>query len=314
MNDKSGTPRGAGKASFDEIYDRNHPTPYFTALKPLEYQVPGHAQPVIRRCVSELRRLRRKSRITVLDLCSGYGINGALLNYDVSFDDLFDLYQPRFVHATPAERLARDRLFFAARRRANANAYVIGHDVAANALGYGIDAGILDAPLRANLEQRPLRFNEAHMVAETDLVTVTGGLSYIGGATFEHVLRGLRRRPWVLFFPLRHVVIDDVREVLSSAGLRIEQVPRPLRQRRFKDNRERQAVLSRMSENDALADAARSSEYLETVLCLARPEAAVKAVPFRRVLADAHDSGWRATEIAARERRERPSDHVASMN
>lgn len=312
MNDTSGTSRRAGKASFDDIYDRTHPTPYFSALKPLEYQVPGHAQPVMRRCVSELRRLRRKPRITVLDLCSGYGMNGALLNYDVSFDDLFDLYQPRIVEATRAERLARDRRFFASRRRANANAHVIGQDVAANALSYGVNVGILDAPLCANLEERPLKFEEAHLVADVDLITVTGGLSYIGGTTFEHLLGALRRPPWVLFFPLRHVPIDDVGQVMSSFGLQVESAPRPLRQRRFKDNRERQAVLSRMGESDLLDDARPSREYLEAALCMARPKADIKAVPLRPLVAAAADSFWRETEIAARERRERPRDFVTN--
>ncbi|MFB6812383.1 hypothetical protein [Streptomyces sp. NPDC056387] len=79
---------GAGMTSFDDVYGLPDPRGHFGRLGPYGYQTPGHAQPVFRALAGELPPERR----AVLDLCCSYGIDAALLNHDLTLDDLYAHY------------------------------------------------------------------------------------------------------------------------------------------------------------------------------------------------------------------------------
>jgi hypothetical protein len=147
---------------------------------------------------------------------------------------------------------------------------VVGQDVAGNALAYAQRAGFIDAAIEANLEERPLAAAEARRIADTDLVTVTGGLSYVGAETFAQVLGAMRRPPWLLLFPLRGTDIGGIERVLDRAGLVTERWDHPFPHRRHLDARERRGALGRRL-SDGLGPA--SPTHLEAVLHLARPRA-----------------------------------------
>ena len=271
--------RPGSKASFDEIYDAPNPGPYFSVLRPLDYRIPHFAQPLIRRLVSERRQLFGRERITVLDLCTGYGVNGALLKHDLSLDDLYRHYTTGMAR-TPDT----DRATFASRRRSEAGLRMIGQDVAGRALAYARAAGFLDATLHANLERDDLTAAQADLIADTDLVTITGGLSYIGEATLSRVVGALRRPPWVLYFPLRGTDTDRVNTALHKAGLRSERWHQPLPQRRFSTEQERRGVLETVGRSkDGLGAA--SSTHQEAVLHLARPDDESRAMPMSALAA-----------------------------
>lgn len=299
MSSLSKAPRRPAKASFDSLYDRPHPARYFTALRPLEYNIPGHAQPVIEQCVSALSDLRGKATVTVLDLCTGYGINGGLLKHDISMDDLFELYDDSAPQPSLAQRIARDRKFLDGRRSDDRETVVIGQDVAVNALNYAQSVGFVDATIKANLERRPLRRNEARLVSEVDIVTVTGGLSYIGSATFERILGAVKQPPWVLFFPLQHTSVSAVFDAIASFRLDVEDAPNAIPQRRFKDERERSAILGETRRDPAIRRDWPFGAYLEAKLCLARPAGDIQAVPLDELLSAAMDTGPRSAESAA---------------
>ena len=92
--------RGCGKHNFDQIYNCSDPRPYFTTLRPLDYRIHRTATPVFARCAKLLALQRGLRRVTMVDVCAGYGINAALLRHSVNLDDLYDLYDS---DATPAE-------------------------------------------------------------------------------------------------------------------------------------------------------------------------------------------------------------------
>lgn len=299
MSSLSEAPRKLAKASFDTLYDRPHPGRYFSALRPLEYKIPAYAQPVIEECVSALAELRGKQKITVLDLCSGYGINGGLLKYDVSMDELYKLYDDRGAQPNLEKRLSRDREFLKKRKRTDRDIVVISQDIALNALNYAESVGFADATIKANLERRSLRGNEACLIEDVDLITVTGGLSYIGSATFERVLGAVKRSPWVLFFPLQHTAVQEIRDTAASFGLDVEDAPRPVPQRRFKDERERRAILAESGQDATIPRDWAFGAYLEAKLCLARPAADIGALPLRHLLSEAFNAGSRSAESAA---------------
>ena len=103
---------GGHKANFDDIYDQPDPRAYFRTLAPLDYQIPQQARPVIERVHAAAGADR-----TILDVCCSYGINAALLRFDVDIADLAARYTDAGLDDRPAaERVRADRSYFADRR------------------------------------------------------------------------------------------------------------------------------------------------------------------------------------------------------
>lgn len=232
-----------GKARFDDIYHQPDPRAYFRRLAPLRYEIPQHAQPVFRRAAAE--RAALGDRPAVLDLCCSYGINAALLNHDVTLDELYERYtSPDHETVSTAELTARDRAFYAARRRPQPHV-VFGLDVSAPAVRYALDAGLLDAGFPDDLEQGPPGPALSGALADVGLVTLTGGGSYITARTFATVLEHARKPVWVSAFVLRTVSYDPVVRTLAAHGLHTTVDPsRTYPQRDFTDERERRYAMA----------------------------------------------------------------------
>lgn len=185
-----------GKARFDDIYDRPDPRAYFQTLRSLDYQTPHHGQRVFRALVGARRETRgEQNPVTVLDLCCSYGINAALLNHEVTLEDLYARYASRELASLSSAQLAAlDRAFFAVRRRPGATRSV-GVDLAAQAVGYATGVGLLDEGFADNLEitepSPALRAAASHV----GLITVTGGIGYISDKTFQRILECASVRP-----------------------------------------------------------------------------------------------------------------------
>ena len=275
--DPQSTHRADGKCSFDSIYDQPDPSAYYTTLKPLRYQIPHHAQPIFRRAARAVSRLRGgRTPIEMLDLCCGYGVNGALLNHEASMDDLYRHYRRAPVEAgTLPRRLEQDCAHFHKRRVGQPYARVTGIDVAGHALDYGKAVGLLDSALHINLEEGLPSEAACARLARADLITVTGGLSYIGAATFARLM-GLfprHRLPWVIAFPLRHTDFSPCAEVLEEAGLAVECWTRwAYPHRAYGDAEERERIVGAIESDggDAVGKPANRS-HIEAVMYVARP-------------------------------------------
>lgn len=284
---KAETPRGGmlAKASFDAVYNLPDPRAYFRVLEPLDYKVPQFAQPVFRRCIRVLRLLRRRDDITVLDLCCGYGVNAALVNHHLTLRDLYRHYgHPEFTALGAAEMFRVDRRFYAGRRRLRP-VRMLGIDVADRALAYAEGLGLLDTGFAANLEEEKPPDPLARLLARVDLVTVTGGLSYIGARTFAHLLDAMPedRRPWIAFFPLRTTDVGGLIETFRDAGLTTERWRRLIPQRSFRNASEREQALEQV--RAAGFDPAGKEErgYYYAAFHLARPESDAIRVPLAAV-------------------------------
>ncbi|MEU7301472.1 hypothetical protein [Streptomyces sp. NPDC007206] len=236
-----------GKARFDDIYDRPDPRTYFRRLAPLEYEIPHHAQPVFRRAAAERAALDdgHPGRPAVLDVCCSYGINAALLNHDITLADLYERYASPARQELSTARLAeQDREFYAERRRPDA-VPVFGLDVAAPAVRYALEVGLLDAAFTDDLEQGPPGPALRHALADVGLVTLTGGGSYVTARTFTALLDGARRPVWVSAFVLRTVSYQPIVDALAAHGLRTTlDASRTYPQRRFTDEREREYAIT----------------------------------------------------------------------
>ncbi|MEU5540206.1 hypothetical protein [Streptomyces sp. NPDC020362] len=236
-----------GKARFDDIYDRPDPRAYFSRLAPLDYEIPHHAQPVLRQAATERAALEDGVPGTpvVLDLCCSYGINAALLNHDVTLAEMYERYTSRTARSMSTAELASwDKEFYAARRRADTMP-VIGLDVSVPAVHYARAAGLLDAAYTDDLEQGPPGARLTRALADVGLITLTGGGSYVTARTFAALLDRVRRPVWVSAFVLRTVSYDAIERTLAAHGLRTTaDASRTYPQRLFTDERERQYAIA----------------------------------------------------------------------
>ncbi|WBO61832.1 hypothetical protein [Streptomyces camelliae] len=236
-----------GKSRFDDIYDRPDPRMYFGRLAPLEYEIPHHAQPVFRQASAERAAFDDgcPGRPAVLDVCCSYGINAALLNHDVTLAEMYERYTSPARQAMPTTELAaQDKEFYAGRRRPDA-VPVFGLDVAAPAVRYALEVGLLDAAFTDDLEQAPPGPALSRALAEVGLITLTGGGSYITARTFTALLDGARRPVWISAFVLRTVSYQPIVRALDGYGLRTTlDVSRTYPQRRFTDEREQRYAIT----------------------------------------------------------------------
>ena len=292
--------RPDGKAAFDSIYDQPTPAAYFSVLQPLSYMTPGRAQPLVRRCVEALRRRRHLDTVTVLDLCSGYGINGALLKCRLTMQELYERHATPYARDAGAGRIPADALWYRQRRRGDAGVRVIAQDVAERALHYSRTVGLADAVIAANLEERDASATEAALMAKADLVVVTGGLSYIGERTFRRVLGVARRQPWALYFPLRHTDTEAIDVTFEGAGYTVETARRTIAHRRFRSAEERRTLSAHIRAQRAPGDPGPSPTHLEALIKLARPPNDLLMPPSDEITsATAGGSETHATSTAA---------------
>lgn len=269
-----------GKHVFDDIYDAPDPRPYFRTLMAYDYRIPQQARPLLRRLISD-RRVRTGAAVTVTDLCCSYGINAAILKHDLTLDDLYRHYGSDDLQTISTDGLAdRDAAFYAAHREPGAPR-VLGLDVAANAVAYARRTGILDDGWSENLEEHEPSAALAGGIRDTDIVTVTGGVGYIGDRTFSAVLAAVATPdPWVAMFVLRWVDAGPVAAVLAHHGLQVEQLTaRTFPQREFADAAERDHVLEALAVRGVDPAGKESEGAHHADFYLARPKEAVADLP-----------------------------------
>lgn len=273
----------AGKASFDHIYDQRDPRAYFGTLGRLEYQIPHHAQRVFRRLLEVCPR--PAAGATVTDLCCSYGINTALLRHDLVLNDLYVRYAGQGA-GSARELAARDRGYFRSRRRPKAPR-TVGIDRSAHAVAYARQAGMLDEGFSEDLEHAEPSAALRAAVAETTMVTVTGGVGYISHLTFRRLLDCVRRPPWVASFVLRGVDYRPIAEVLAGHGLVTEKLPgRTFRQRRFASAAEASTTVQALTSAGIPVRDKESTGYFHTDLYLSRPAGEAAGQPLEQLIAD----------------------------
>lgn len=278
----------SGKARFDDIYDRPDPRAYYRELGEIGYELPGNAQPVFAALLAERRERTGGAHPVVTDLCCSYGVNAALMNHDLQMDDLFEHYaDPRLDGCTREDLLAEDSRFFEEHRHEDP-VTVVGVDIAANAVSYGIGAGLLDHGASVNLEEQAPGAALRRAVTDTDLVTITGGVGYITEKTFERILDATETKPtpWVASFALRWVDYEPVANVLAANGLATERVEGELfRQRRFLDEDERDYTLRELRDRGIDPTGVEDDDHFYANLYVSRPAEEVRARPVAELLA-----------------------------
>lgn len=274
------------KANLDHIYDESHPRNYFRELSKLDYAIPDLAKPIFQKLISHLQN-RQKDTIHVLDLGCSYGINAALLKYDLSMAELHQHWANSALPATTQEEVvANDRHFINSLEEA-ADIEMVGIDLAASAVAFARETGLLDEDIVINLETDPQPEAAKEKLAPVDLVTSTGCIGYVTEKSFDRLLPAITQgqAPWMGNFVLRLFPFDPIEESLSEWGYVTEKLPGQLfPQRQFSSGEEREQVLEQLCERGIDPTGKESEGSLLAEFYLSRPANDVAECPIDRLL------------------------------
>jgi SAM-dependent methyltransferase len=277
-----------GKIILDDIYDASDPSSYYLTLGRLDYVIPEAARAVFNSLIDALRAARGLERVKIADIGCSYGVNAAILKYDVSFAELTARYAAKRAEGLAGADLLRDdrALFDALEEMRPID--VIGLDTATRAIAYAESAHIIDAGITRNLETSPLDDLVRRVLADVDLVISTGAVGYVGAPTFAKVIDGAGGRPWVAAFALRQFDFAPIATELAKRGYKTETLPgMAFPQRRFAGDDEREGAFARLEKLGRRRTALEDSGWYASTLHVARPLAEVRERSLAELLADA---------------------------
>jgi len=261
----------SGKVSLDHIYTAPDPRTYFQVLRPLGYRVPQLAKPYFDKLIKEYRETEQVAVPKILDIGCSYGINAALLKYDVTMDELYARYDGSGAR-TRAGLLERDRDLSRSRSPAH-GLHFTGLDASAGALAYAREAGFLDDTVNADLEANDPTPAQRALLAGTDLVISTGCIGYVTERTLTRVVHAQDGRlPWMAHFVLRMFPFTPVEEALAELGYRTTRADGVFKQRRFAGPQEQRGVLDSLVAAGIDAGGLEEDGWLYAQLHLSRPQ------------------------------------------
>jgi SAM-dependent methyltransferase len=261
----------AGKVVLEHIYASPDPRAYFGTLRGLGYRIPELAKPHFARLIDEYRRTTGVRTTTVVDVGCSYGINAALLRYDLTIDELYAHYCNADPGASREDMLAADRALVRGRRRSWHTRFV-GLDIAPDALSYGLAAGFLDDVVHADLERDDPTPGQCEQLARADIVVSTGCIGYVGERTLARVVAACGgRRPWMAHTVLRMYPFAPIAECLARLGYETVAASGLIRQRRFASPEEQAGVLDTLDELGVDPSGVETDGWLYARLFLSRP-------------------------------------------
>ncbi|MGI9521010.1 MAG: class I SAM-dependent methyltransferase, partial [Hyphomicrobiaceae bacterium] len=237
------------KADMDGIYDQRDPRGYFRELNKLDYGIPSAAKPIFQQLIGHLES-QGLAPVHLLDVGSSYGVNAALLKYNLSMSELYAHWGQKVLRDVSSnEVIENDRSFFD-QLDVTEDIRVTGLDVAENAVSYGAEVGLLDDGIAINLETHALPGDTASELASVDLVMSTGCVGYVTEKTFEQLLPAASQAgpPWFANFVLRMFPFDPIADSLGEQGYVTEKLAgRTFVQRKFVGMDEQTKVLGQLA-------------------------------------------------------------------
>jgi hypothetical protein len=281
----------ATKASFDELYRSPTPGAYFERMHELGYQIGERANPFFRAAAALLRsRPGCDSCVRALDLGCSYGVGAALLNHELSYEELARFYSEQETDSFEACVEATRGLLEETRRSWHVRC--LGLDSSPEAIRFATAAGLLDDGIDRNLEETPeIPKNKLSAVRRCSLMTSTGAIGYVGERTLSAVLRELGREteqgPYIVVTILRQFDPTPVTATMQRHGYRFERIPGVrLCQRQFESEEEQEGALKLVRQRGLDTTDWESTGHLYADLFAGAPEAEFEEL--RTCLLDAH--------------------------
>lgn len=259
---------------FDETYDQPDCRAYFRMMDALGYRNQHHAVAAFRAGLDELVRIRRLGRPHVLDFASSYGVVTALLGHEVTLAQVFARYrEPRFDAASPAEVIAWDRDWLAARRRTDPPLHVTGLDIMPNAVAYGRDVGLFDAAHAEDLERDEPSAELAADLSRCDMIVECGSVAQLMPRALDRLLKAAGpRKPWIMTSPIRGNERPAAAAVLRAHGMVLEALPvPPFVHRRFESAAEQARAIANARAAGHETEGVETTGHFHAQVLLARP-------------------------------------------
>lgn len=273
----------SGKIDLSDIYNQPDPRQYFSTLSQLDYRIPQEAKSPFRQILAARRRACGGDSAKIIDVGCSYGVNAALLKYDLSIEELSGHYEEA-MEMSRAELLARDAEYF--EEPADPALEVVGIDAAEEAIRYALDAGIIDGAITTNLEAAAPTPEDAELIAGADLVISTGCYGYVSDRTFERILDHCGdSQPWMAHTVLRMFDFSEAEQLLDERGYVTEKVEGLVPQRRFASLEERRHALDNLAAAGIDAAGLEDEGWYFAELFVSRPRAIAETMPIEKVLA-----------------------------
>jgi len=274
------------KADLGDLYNAADPRALFRELQRLEYSIPDAARPIFQILIKYLKR-KNSGPIRILDLGCSYGVNAALLKYDLKMSDLYQHWGHKLLaDASSDELMDYDRRFFDTLAVAE-KISVIGFDQAEHAVSYAVKAGLLNKWVVANLEDEIMSKQAEHDLAQVDLITSTGCVGYITEKSFAKLpfATSIGGLPWIANFVLRMFPFNAIEQTLENWGYTTEKLEgQTFIQRRFASREEQNQVIDTLSEQRIDPTGKEYDGYLHAEFYLSRPQRDAEDVPLEQLL------------------------------
>lgn len=281
-------PVGAGEQAFRNICNAADPRRFFAWAASVDYVLPTEAKPVLRGVINGLRGQRGKNTIAALDIGCSYGINAALLKYDLEMDALHDHWgQRRLAEAGAEEVLEYDQRYFSALEIVR-NITMFGADAAENAVDYAVKAGLLDDGAADGGGEPAAPSDLEAALAKVDLVLSISCFDHGDDAAFDRAVRFAASAgttpPWIACFVPRNVSYGQTADELAKAGMITETIEgKTFRHRRFTDADEQAQIIADLAAR-GLETGGEEDGYLHATFHLSRPAAEATARPLEKFL------------------------------
>jgi SAM-dependent methyltransferase len=234
------------KKDFTDIYTQKFPDSYLKEMKKLHYRIPDKTKPLYLSLAEHL--VKKLSRpINILDIGSSYGVNSALMKYDLEMSNLDDFFLQE-----DNTTLEKSKQFFEKiPSNGNLNFYQI--DISEPALQFSEQTKLCKKGICINLETDNLPIKE---IPSFDMVIATGCIGYIGYKAFSNLFELIKKqqskhpeskidKPIFAFSVLRMFDMEKILKTFDYYDYTLVKIElNPIRQRRFFDIDEQNQTVS----------------------------------------------------------------------
>ncbi|MFQ5476242.1 MAG: hypothetical protein ACE5DT_04340 [Nitrosopumilus sp.] len=236
----------AVKKDFTNIYTQKFPNAYLREMKRLDYRIPEKTKPLYLSIAKQLYNKLQK-KINILDIGSSYGINSALMKYDLVLSDLDDF----FLKQEPSIKQSK-QFFDNLSSDETLDFYQI--DISEPALKFSENTGLCKKGICVNLESGNLPIKE---IPRSDMIIATGCIGYIGYKAFSNLFELIKKQqsestldvstegPIFAFSVLRIFDMEKIEKTFDHYGYSLVKSDlQPIRQRKFSDLEEKHKTIS----------------------------------------------------------------------